>query len=64
MKIWTQYGRLMGSEMPATEQLFDTNVDHLGFGHSAHPQAEPDMECSESALHGCVGEHAQAHGQH
>jgi hypothetical protein len=32
--------------MPATEQLFDTNVDHLSFGHGAHPQTESDMECS------------------
>jgi hypothetical protein len=62
MKRTKQYGRLMRSEMPPIEQLLDTNVNHLGFGNGANPPLEQNMECCEPALHGCVGEYAQAHG--
>jgi hypothetical protein len=48
--------------MPPIEQLLHTNVNHLSFGHGANSSSQQDVECSKSALHGCLGEYAQAHG--
>jgi hypothetical protein len=50
--------------MPPIEQLLHTDVDHLSFGNGSNPSSQQDMECSEPALHGCVREYAQAHGEH
>jgi hypothetical protein len=48
--------------MQATEQLFYTNLDHLSARNSTHSPLEQDLERRQSALHGNLGKHAQAHG--
>lgn len=55
---------LIKLEMPPTEQLFDTNLDHLSARNRTHSPPEPNMECGQPAVNGRVGEHAQAHGQY
>lgn len=48
--------------MPPIEQLFDSDLHHLCFGHGAHSSSESHVECGQSAVNGCLGKHAEAHG--
>lgn len=50
--------------MPPAEQLLDIDVHHLGVGNRANSSIEQDVERSQPAVHGRLGKHAEAHGQH